>query len=155
MRNVLACNFCKSACIITHSPYLFVCHVTLKLWEWSTVQSVFIPDSIRNWILNLVVSCSDTETLWNNSSMFSGACCCPLSFTLYLYYSIAFHFFSVFVFLHAATALTFFEWSLRISHIFISSHLFYTLHSVFLQVFMVCLKISCQTLIWRLCQVGE
>lgn len=34
--------------------------------------------------------------LWNNSSMFSGACRCPLSFTLYLYYSIAFHFFFCF-----------------------------------------------------------
>lgn len=94
-------------------------------------------------VAQLLWSCSDTKTFWNKTRTSSGACC-------YLYLFIFFLCFCLFLF----SCMLLLQLSLNQSFKFVStSSPPFVTSAVSLQVSQVCLKISCQTLIWRLCQV--
>lgn len=88
-RNVPTCDFCSSACNITHSSCLSV----MLSWDHELAMFQSVPYQTdkptafnnRNQMINLLISCSDMETFWNKIKMFSGACCCWPVHSLFLY----------------------------------------------------------------------
>lgn len=130
-RNVPTCDLCSSACNITHSSCLL-----LSSWEEFLLFRVQITSQVLiSWI---------GSSVWRAEWPLVHAAV-DLSLSVYL---------SLASFPCACHFCNNFLWINPLYHHLLPSPLLVVTSALSLQVSQVCLKICCQALTWRLCQVG-